>query len=190
MHPELAHLVRARVACCNGGDWTAVRALTDPGYAYCEAGTGGRIDDLDDVLVELERLREVAPDAHVEVERVLVHEGVAVAELVWSATLLERRVRVADRAWFHWEDGAVVAEWHEVGVLGKFAPLVAAEQAERGGVPTARTVPRATGTLRCAPARPAREPAIGGSDGGSGTCRPDRNRPRSRGRRHRPGSRP
>jgi hypothetical protein len=132
MHGELAQLVRDRVACCNGGDWAGVRALTGAGYAYCENGTGGRIDDVDEVLTALRRLRAAAPDAHVEVERVLAQGEVTVAELVWGATLGQRRLRVADRMWARWVDGAVVAEWHEVGVLGLVAPLVATEVVGRG----------------------------------------------------------
>jgi hypothetical protein len=136
MHSELTQLVRDRVACCNEGDWAGVRALTGAGYAYCEDGTGRRIDDVDEVLTALQRLRAAAPDAHIEVERVLAEGDVTVAELVWSATLMQRGLRVADRAWARWADGKVIAEWHEVGVLGLVAPLVTAEEAA-GGVVTA-----------------------------------------------------
>lgn len=123
MH-SLAQLVRDRVACCNDGDWDGVRALTGAGYAYCEDGTGGRIDDVDEVLTALQRLRAAAPDSHIEVERVLDQGDVTVSELVWSATLVQRRLRVADRAWARWVDGRVIAEWHEVGVLGLVTQLV------------------------------------------------------------------
>jgi hypothetical protein len=128
---ELTRLLRARVGRCNEGDWAAVRALTGPGYAYREAGTGGRIDDLDDVVGALERLRAAAPDAHVAIGPVLTEGDVAVADLVWSATLSQRRLRVADRVWARWADGKLIAEWHEVGVLTLVAPLVDAELARR-----------------------------------------------------------
>jgi predicted ester cyclase len=132
MHTELTQQVRDRVTCCNEGDWAGVRALTGAGYAYCEAGTGGRIDDVDEVLTALERLRAAAPDSHIEVERVLTDGDVTVAQLIWSATLMRRRMRVVDLAWAHWADGKVIAEWHEVGILGLVAPLVAAEATVRG----------------------------------------------------------
>lgn len=131
MDTELAQLVRTRVACCNEGDWAAVRALTDAGYMYCEAGTGGRIDDIDDLLAALERVRAAAPDAHAEVGRVLSEGDVTVAELVWSATLAQRRLRVVDRMWARWAGGKVVAEWHEVGVPALIARLADREPAER-----------------------------------------------------------
>lgn len=119
------------MACCNEGDWAAVRALTDAGYMYCDAGTGGRIDDIDDLLAALERVRAAAPDAHAEVGRVLSEGDVTVAELVWSATLAQRRLRVVDRMWARWADGKVVAEWHEVGVPALIARLADREPAER-----------------------------------------------------------
>jgi hypothetical protein len=131
MNTELAQLVRARVAYCNEGDWAAVRALTGAGYAYCEAGTGGRIDDIDEVLTALGRLRAAAPDTHTEVEVVHTEGDLAVAELVWNATLMERQLRVVDRVWTRWADGKVIAEWHEVGFLTLVAPLVDAAVAER-----------------------------------------------------------
>ena len=124
MTTELAQLVRARVACCNEGDWAAVRALTGAGYAYREAGTGGRIDDIGEVLAALERLRAAAPDTHIEVGHVVADEDVTVAQLVWTATLRQRRLRVVDRVWARWADGELVAEWHEVGILALVAPLV------------------------------------------------------------------
>jgi predicted ester cyclase len=126
-----SELVRARVASCNEGDWAAVRASTGSGYAYREAGTGGRIDDIDDVLTALERLRAAAPDTRVEVELVVAEGDVTVARLAWSATLAGRTLRVADRMWARWADGSLVAEWHEVGVLTLVAPLVDAELAGR-----------------------------------------------------------
>ncbi|QYN34226.1 ester cyclase [Pseudonocardia sp. DSM 110487] len=129
MDTELAQLVRARVAFCNEGDWAAVRAVTGAGYAYREAGAGGRIDDIDDVLTALERLRAAAPDVHIEVEHVLSEGDVTVAQLAWSATLTRRRLRVVDRMWASWADGRLIAEWHEVGVLTLVAPLVDAELA-------------------------------------------------------------
>lgn len=141
MDTELAQLVRTRAACCNEGDWAAVRALTGAGYAYCEAGTGGRIDDIDDVLAALERLRAAAPDTHTEVERVLCDGDVTIAELVWSATLAQRQLRVVDRMWARWADGKLVAEWHEVGVLALIAPLVDGDLAERGVASAAPRVP-------------------------------------------------
>jgi predicted ester cyclase len=131
MNCELAQLVHARVACCNAGDWAGVRALTGAGYAYREAGTGGRIDGIDDVLAALQRLRSAAPDTQIEVELVLSEGDVTVAELVWRTTLAQRRLRVADRVWARWVDGKVVAEWHEVGVLALTAPLVDRDPAER-----------------------------------------------------------
>jgi hypothetical protein len=124
---DLARLVRARVE----GDWAAVRALTGPGYAYCEAGTGRRIDDVDDVLAALERLHEAAPDAHVAIGPVHAAGDVTVADLVWSATLAQRRLRADDRVWTRWADGKLIAEWHEVGILTMVAPLVDAELAAR-----------------------------------------------------------
>jgi SnoaL-like polyketide cyclase len=130
MDTELAQLVRARVAFCDEGDWAAVRALTGAGYAYCEAGTGGRIDDIDDVLTALGRLRAAAPDMRTEVGPVLTAGDVSVAELVWNATLAQRRLRVVDRVWTRWANGELIAEWHEVGVLTLVAPLVDAELAE------------------------------------------------------------
>ncbi len=124
---DLARLVCARVE----GDWATVRALTGPGYAYCEAGTGRRIDDVDDVLAALERLHEAAPDVHVAVGPVDAEEDVTVADLVWSATLAQRQLRVVDRTWTRWADGKLIAEWHEVGVLTMVTPLVDAELAAR-----------------------------------------------------------
>jgi hypothetical protein len=131
MDTELAQLVRARVAHCNDGDWAAVRALTGAGYTYREAGTGGRIDDIDDVLAALERLKAAAPDTHTEVGPVLTEGDVSIAELTWNATLAQRRLRVVDRVWTRWADGKLVAEWHEVGVLALVAPLVDAALAEQ-----------------------------------------------------------
>jgi predicted ester cyclase len=131
MDTELAKLVHARVACCNGCDWTGVRALTGAGYAYREAGTGGRIDDIDDVLATLERLRAAVPDMQAEVGPVLGEGDVTVAELVWSATLEQRRLRVVDRMWARWVDGKVVSEWHELGVLALIARLAGPDPAER-----------------------------------------------------------
>jgi predicted ester cyclase len=131
MGTELAQLVRARVAYCNEGDWAAVRALTGAGYAYCEAGTGGRIDDIDDVLAALERLRAAVPDTRAEVGRVLAEGDVTVAELVWSATIEQRRLRVVDRMWARWVDGKVVAEWHEVGVPALIGQLAGRDPAAR-----------------------------------------------------------
>jgi hypothetical protein len=132
MGTELAQLVRARVAHCNEGDWAAVRALTGAGYAYCEAGTGGRIDDIDDVLAALERLRAAVPDTRAEVGPVLGEGDVTVAELVWSATIGQRRLRVVDRMWARWADGKVVAEWHETGVLALIGQVAHRDPAERG----------------------------------------------------------
>jgi SnoaL-like polyketide cyclase len=129
MDTEHADLVRVRVAFCNEGDWTALRALTGAGYAYREAGTGGRIDDIDDVLTALARLRAAAPDLHIEVQQVLTDGDVTVAQLVWSATLAQRRLRLVDRMWTSWADGKLIAEWHDVGVLTLVAPLVDAELA-------------------------------------------------------------
>jgi predicted ester cyclase len=126
---EPAQLVRARVSSCNEGDWAAVRALTGAGYAYREAGTGGRIDDIDDVLTALQRLRAAAPDTHIEIEHVLTEGNVTVAQLVWNATLAGKRLRVVDRMWASWADGTLTAEWHEVGVLTLVASLVDAELA-------------------------------------------------------------
>jgi SnoaL-like polyketide cyclase len=131
MDTELAQLVRARVAHCNDGDWAAVRALTGAGYAYREAGTGGRIDDIDDVLAALGRLRAADPDTHIDVGPVLTEGDVSVADLIWNATLTQRRLRVADRVWTRWADGKLIAEWHEVGILTMVAPLVDAELAAR-----------------------------------------------------------
>jgi hypothetical protein len=131
MDTEVAQLVRARVACCNEGDWVGVRALTGTGYAYREAGTGGRIDDIDDVLTALGRLRAADPDAHIEVGPVVTGGDVTVSELVWSATLGHRRLRLVDRVWMSWADGKLVAEWHEMGMLALVARLVDAELAER-----------------------------------------------------------
>lgn len=128
MTTELAQLVRARVACCNEGDWAAVRALTGAGYAYCEAGTGGRIDDVDEVIAALERLRAAAPDAHIEVGHIVADGDVTVAQLVWTATLRQRRLRVVDRVWARWADDEVIAEWHEAGILALVAALVGGEQ--------------------------------------------------------------
>lgn len=119
------------MAFCNEGDWTALRALTGAGYAYREAGTGGRIDGIDDVLTALERLRAAAPDVHIEVGQVLTEGDVTVAQLVWSATLAERQLRVDDRMRACWADGMLTAEWHEVGVLTLVAPLVDAGMARR-----------------------------------------------------------
>jgi predicted ester cyclase len=130
MDTELAQLVHARVACCNGGDWAGVRALTGAGYAYREAGTG-RIDDIDDVLAALERLRAAVPDMQAQVGPVHGEGDVTVAELVWSATPQQRRLRVVDRVWARWVDGKVVAEWHEVGVLALIARLAGLDPAER-----------------------------------------------------------
>jgi hypothetical protein len=130
LNSELAQLVRARVAFCDEGDWAAVRAQTGAGYAYCEAGTGGRIDDIDDVLTALGRLQAAAADLRTEVEPVFTEGDMAVAELVWNATLAQRRLRVVDRVWTRWADGRLIAEWHEVGVLTLVAPLVDAELAE------------------------------------------------------------
>ncbi|TWF75962.1 putative ester cyclase [Pseudonocardia hierapolitana] len=106
--------------------------MTGAGYAYCEAGTGGRIDDIDDVLAALERLRGAVPDTRAEVGRVLGDADVTVAELVWSATIAQRRLRVVDRMWARWADGKVVAEWHEVGVPALIALLAGRDPAGCG----------------------------------------------------------
>jgi len=124
MDAELTQLVRDRVARCNEGDWAAVRDLTGAGFAYCEAGTGGRIDDVDDVIAALARLRSAAPESRIDVVRVLGDGPLTVAELVWSVTLGQRRLRLADRMWARWEDGKLAAEWHEAGVLALVGPLV------------------------------------------------------------------
>jgi SnoaL-like polyketide cyclase len=98
----------------------------------------GRIDDIDDVLTALQRLRAAAPDTHIEIEHVLSEGDVTVSQLVWNATLAGRRLRVVDRMWASWADGALTAEWHEVGVLTLVAGLVDAELA---GHPVASAAP-------------------------------------------------
>jgi hypothetical protein len=125
----LEQLVRARVERCNEGDWVAVRAMTGPGYAYCEAGSGRRIDDLDDVLGALQRWRVAAPDMRAAVRWVHAEADLTVADVVWSATLAQRKLCVADRVWARWVDRRLVAEWHEVGILSLVAPLVDDEPA-------------------------------------------------------------
>jgi hypothetical protein len=125
----LAEPACARIARCNEGDWVAVRAMTGPGYAYCEAGTGRRIDDLDDVIGALRRWRAAAPDTRAAVGEVRSTDEVTVADVVWSTTSVQRRLRVTDRVWERWADRKLVAEWHETGVLTLVSPLVDAELA-------------------------------------------------------------
>jgi hypothetical protein len=124
---DIAQLARAHLAHCCSGNWAALRAMTGRGYAYCEAGTGRRIDDIDKVLAAWQRLRAAAPDVYGSIGQVLTESDVTVADVVWSATLLERQLRVADRVWARWEDRRLVAEWHEVGILSLVAPLVDAQ---------------------------------------------------------------
>ena len=124
---DLEQLARTHVARCSRGCWTAVRAMTASGYAYCEAGSGRRIDDVDEVLAAWQRLRAAAPDVRAHVGPVVAGTDVTVADVLWSATLAGRRLRVADRVWALWADRRLAAEWHEVGILSLVAPLVDAE---------------------------------------------------------------
>ena len=136
---SLDELSRTVVACWNREDWDAYAGLAGPGFAYEEAASGRRVEDLDAVLAAWRRVREAFPDATADVVDVLVRGAVTVTGVVWRATHtgpvqtpagLESptymKVHLADVITTTWRDGRMVTERHNLGFPSVLAPVLVA----------------------------------------------------------------
>lgn len=83
---ELEQLARTAIGCWNRSDWAGYRALTGPGYAYEEAGTGRRVEDVAAVLVGWGRFKTAFPDAVAEIVQIRSEGDVAVVGVICRAT--------------------------------------------------------------------------------------------------------
>lgn len=137
MKDELEKFTRRTIECWNRSEWQAYRALTAAGFVYEEAGTGRRVEDVEDVLTGWRRLKAAFPDATAEITRVDMRDDMALASVVWRATQTGplrtavgveapsfKRVQAWDVISMQWRQERLLVERHQLGLLSLLAPLI------------------------------------------------------------------
>jgi steroid delta-isomerase-like uncharacterized protein len=120
----------------NEGDWDALRAAVVPDVVYLEAGTGRRVEGVDDYIALCRGWKEAFPDVRGTVERSLEGEDVVAQDVIWEGTHTGplatpngtippsgRRVSVSATVWANERDGRVAEVRHHLDVMALMAQI-------------------------------------------------------------------
>jgi len=81
-----ARLTGELVEAFNRGDWEAMRSCCAPAMTYEEAGTGRRVEGVEEYLAVCRGWREAMSDVRGAVRTTVVGDGEVAQELVWEGT--------------------------------------------------------------------------------------------------------
>jgi steroid delta-isomerase-like uncharacterized protein len=120
----------------NEGDWDGFRDAVTPDVVYVEAGTGRRVEGVDDYVALWRGWKEAFPDVLGTVERSLEGEDVVAQDIVWEGThsgplatpngivpASGRRVSVPATIWATERDGRIAEVSHHLDVMGLMAQI-------------------------------------------------------------------